>query len=520
MFQQLLLISKGSHLQYAIFWRNRHAARAIFVGHFDAESCVTFYFALGLLDTLGQLECVQQVNEWKCRICCWKHHQASEKSGCGCEVRIFCANDFDVPKMAKVMLTSAGKHQHDDGAEDEHHIDRAATSSDYSLTLRLLSSRLIAMKCATTSVFLSLALLSAAGNAFSVTPTMAATTAVGTEPKLPATKSVVSKVAVAGATGRTGRFVVNELLNRGCSVVAMVRDEDKAKELFSELSMPKGLELVTCDLTSEAAIDSAVNGCDAAIWCATGFSDAPGDGIVNKLKKLVGIALAPQQSIDSVGVPALAKSFQSAPKETKCPKVVMLSSAGVTRPAWDEARKTMFPGSAEIPIVRLNPFGILDIKRESEEKLRQSGVDYCIVRPAGLNDDWPAGSRPVFSQGDVAVGRINRQDVAKILVDVLSTPEATGKTFEAITLAGYPPATSIDPALAKLRTDKEGLPSLESIEATYTAMQQLLPGEKQDSVKIAVGQTYEQLDKGEEGRFGPRDNENVEQVTATIKSKN
>jgi hypothetical protein len=126
----------------------------------------------------------------------------------------------------------------------------------------------------------------------------------------------------------------------------------------------------------------------------------------------------------------------------------------------------------------------------------------------------------VFSQGDVAVGRINRQDVAKILVDVLSTPEATGKTFEAITLAGYPPATSIDPALAKLRTDKEGLPSLESIEATYTAMQQLLPGEKQDSVKIAVGQTYEQLDKGEEGRFGPRDNENVEQVTATIKSKN
>ena len=382
-----------------------------------------------------------------------------------------------------------------------------------------LPSRLIAMKCTTISVFLSLALLSA-GNAFSVTPTMmAATTAAGTEPKVPATKSIASKVAVAGATGRTGRFVVNELLNRGCSVVAMVRDEDKAKTLFSEPSLPKGLELVTCDLTSEDAISSAVNGCDAAIWCATGFSDSPGDGIVNKLKKLVGIAIAPQQSIDAVGVPALAKSFETASKETKCPKVVMLSSAGVTRPAWDEEKQARFPGSAEIPIVRLNPFGILDIKRESEEKLRQSGVDYCIVRPAGLNDDWPAGSRPVFTQGDVAVGRINRKDVAKILVDVLSTPEATGKTFEAITLAGYPPAASIDPALSKLKTDKEGLPSLESITATYTAMQQLLPGEKQDSVKIAVGQTYEQLDKDEEGRFGPRDNENVEQVTATISKK-
>ena len=360
--------------------------------------------------------------------------------------------------------------------------------------------------------FIGLMLLVGNSLAFSVMPTMAATTAVAPAPEMPATKSVVSKVAVTGATGRTGRYVVEELLKRDVPVVAMVRDEDKAKELFSDL-LPKGLEVVTCDLTSESAIDAAVNGCDAAIWCATGFSDAPGDSLVDKLKKLVGIALAPKQSIDSVGIPALAKSFESAPKETKCPKVVMLSSAGVTRPSWDEEKKAKFPGSAEIPIVRLNPFGILDIKAESEEKLRQSGVDYCIVRPTGLNDDWPAGSRPVFTQGDVAVGRTNRKDVAKILVDVLFTPEATGKTFEVITLAGYPPATSIDSALSKLKTDKEGLPSMESIEATYTAMQQLLPGEKQDSTRIALGQTYEQLDKGEEGRFGPRENEQVEKVT-------
>ena len=44
---------------------------------------------------------------------------------------------------------------------------------------------------------------------------------------MPTTKSVVSKVAVAGATGRTGRYVVEELLKRDVSVVAMVRDEAK-----------------------------------------------------------------------------------------------------------------------------------------------------------------------------------------------------------------------------------------------------------------------------------------------------
>lgn len=131
--------------------------------------------------------------------------------------------------------------------------------------------------------------------------------------------------------------------------------------------------------------NTAVKGCDAAIWCATGFSDAPGDSAFDKVRKLLGIALAPKQSIDAVGVPALAKCIaaetnkSSNDSTTKCPKLVMLSSAGVTRPSWNDDKKAMFPGSAEIPIVRLNPFGILDIKRDSEEKLRQTGKQGSLL---------------------------------------------------------------------------------------------------------------------------------------------
>lgn len=40
-------------------------------------------------------------------------------------------------------------------------------------------------------------------------------------------------------------------------------------------------------------------------------------------------------------------------------------------------------------------------------------------------------------------------------------------------------------------------------------LQQMLPGEKQQSAALAMGQTYEQLDKGETGRFGERGNEKV-----------
>lgn len=118
----------------------------------------------------------------------------------------------------------------------------------------------------------------------------------------------------------------------------------------------------------------------------------------------------------------------------------------------------------------------------------------------------------MFSQGDVAAGRINRKDVAKILVDVLSLPGASGKTFEVITLAGYPPAATIGAALERLVPDTEGEPSPEKLAATYAAMQQLLPGEKQDSAGIALGQTYEQLDKDEAGPFGKRGSETLEGV--------
>jgi hypothetical protein len=237
-----------------------------------------------------------------------------------------------------------------------------------------------------------------------------------------------------------------------------------------------------------------------------------------------------QQSIDLIGLPAIAKSLVPRVTTTdtndvraELPKLVMCSSAGVTRTIWDDEKKKKYIGAADIPIVRLNPFNILDRKRESEPLLRQTSsisdnnnkVKYCIVRPCGLNDSWPQNSRPVFTQGDVAVGRLHRRDLAKILVDTLTAPEALYKTFEVVGLANYPPAASgIGPALARLHTDMElemNQPLSDDIVfATYTAMQQLLPGETQDAAALAMGQTYEQLDKGTVGRLGVRGEEVID----------
>jgi len=318
------------------------------------------------------------------------------------------------------------------------------------------------------------------------------------------TSDVFKKIAVTGATGKTGKLVVEELLNRNVQVVGLVRNETKAAQLFGDSS--DMLEIRECNLADPEAIASALTGCDATVWCATGFSD----DVANEMAP-TGTS-SPGQSIDVVGVPAVANAMLqdhgSQEEEQAYPKVVMLSSAGTTRPGWDEDKKERLKGCAEIPIVRLNPFGILGLKEESERRLRETGVKYCIVRPCGLNDKWPEGARPVFSQGDVAVGRINRKDLAKILCDVLSLPESSNKTFEVIGLAGYPPPKGIGPALARLKLDCEDLSESE-VEAMYAVCQQLLPGERQDAAALAMGQTYEQLDKGETGRLGERGKENV-----------
>lgn len=299
-------------------------------------------------------------------------------------------------------------------------------------------------------------------------------------------------MAVFGATGRTGRLVVDELFRMGCTkVVAPVRNASKAAEVLTE---DERLVILPSD---DEAIRVACSQASAAVWCAEG------EGVA-----AVGAALAEQ-----------------GPREDGLPRVVMCSSAAVTRPTWSDARKQRFPGAADIPIVRLNPGDILGGKRTAEDLLRKSGSSYAIVRPTGLKDDaeWPAG-RPILSQGDVAVGRITRSDVASLLVQLLREPEAAGKTFEAVSVAGYPkPRDGYGQALARLRPDGArgpgplgrlrallaGVPAADA--ATYGLMQQLLPGEGQDSAGIAMGQTYEQQDRGEEGRLGQRGEERVPQ---------
>lgn len=88
-----------------------------------------------------------------------------------------------------------------------------------------------------------------------------------------------------------------------------MRDTAKASELFDPTN--ELLSIRKTDLGSEEDVLKALEekDCEAAIWCATGFSDAPDQTIWTKIQAVLGLAVKPKGTIDAVGLPALGKAL-------------------------------------------------------------------------------------------------------------------------------------------------------------------------------------------------------------------
>ena len=209
------------------------------------------------------------------------------------------------------------------------------------------------------------------------------------------------------------------------------------------------------------------------VWCASSF------GRQLSLLETARLKFDPTSVLDASGVREAASVFASssallaADADAVAPKFVLLSSAAVSRPSWDDHLKTSFSAAADIPIVNLNPENILGSKLEGEKHLRASGLPYCVVRPCGINDELRDG-RLVLSTGDVATGRISRDDLTALLVSVLSEPSASGKTFEAFTVPGLA-KSPIAPILAELPRDDDSYGSPPPEQEAYQVLRQLSP---------------------------------------------
>ena len=198
-------------------------------------------------------------------------------------------------------------------------------------------------------------------------------------------------VVVAGATGGTGRALVNNLLEQGYAVRALVRDEAKARVVLGD-----NLSYATGDVRDIATLQPAMQG---ARYVISAIGSTRSDASNNP------------EAVDYLGIKNLAEAAAAANAE----QFVLVSSSGVTQE--DHFLNKAFDN-------------ILQWKFKGEEALRKSGVAYTIVRPGGLVNSAGGEDALVFAQGDTTAGRISREDVALICIAALGEPAAIGKTFE------------------------------------------------------------------------------------------
>ncbi len=205
------------------------------------------------------------------------------------------------------------------------------------------------------------------------------------------------KVLVAGATGKTGQWVVKRLLHYGVPVRVFSRDKHKALSLFGDR-----VEIVNGKIQNALDIALAVAGCDAVI-STLGSNSYSGE--------------SSPADVDRDGVKRLADEAAKAGVK----HFGLVSSLAVTK--WYHP---------------LNLFaGVLQKKWEAEEHVREvftkEGRSYTIVRPGGLKDGEPLHYKLHVDTGDrLWNGFINRSDVAELLVIALWLDKAKNKTFEVI----------------------------------------------------------------------------------------
>ncbi|OLV19804.1 SDR family oxidoreductase [Deinococcus marmoris] len=193
------------------------------------------------------------------------------------------------------------------------------------------------------------------------------------------------KIAVIGAAGGVGRRVVAQAAKAGHDVAALVRREEQA-----DMMSLYGAKPVMGDL--EGDWQAVLDGADAVVWAAGG--GAGGN----------------YQAIDGEALGRVADTLtERGPK-----RLIVVSSMGVDRPE------------------QMPPFlqQVLKVKAQSDGHVQQSGLDFTIVRPGGLNDEPGGGKITVGTHAPR--GSISRDDVASVVLACLGDPSTAGKTFEMV----------------------------------------------------------------------------------------
>lgn len=196
-------------------------------------------------------------------------------------------------------------------------------------------------------------------------------------------------VVIAGAHGKIAMRLIALLAALGDSAVGLIRNPQHAEEVSRAGGTP-----VVCDLETATVEEIAghLAGADAAVFAA---GAGPGSGAARKL------------TMDRDGAVKLLQAAGDAGVR----RYLIISAVGAESP----------PDGDDVFSAYLRA------KAEADEAVRNSDLDWTILRPGGLTNE--PGSGRVRIASEPFNGRIPRDDVAAVLVRVLDDPRAHGRVL-------------------------------------------------------------------------------------------
>jgi putative NADH-flavin reductase len=210
------------------------------------------------------------------------------------------------------------------------------------------------------------------------------------------------KLTIVAATGRVGQLAVRQGVAAGHDVTAVVRDP-------TNLSAAVPVFIVDLAAADPAALESAVDGADAILS-----------------------ALGPRSNAEAGIASHGTRTIVEAMKATDVRRLVAVSSAAISTvpspghpsPPKHDPGNGFFMRHLVFPLLKAalrKQYADLALM---EDVVRDSGLDWTVVRPNRLTDNETTGSYRTANGQNVRRGRsISRGDVAHLMLRVLEQPD-------------------------------------------------------------------------------------------------
>ncbi|HEX6716205.1 MAG TPA: SDR family oxidoreductase [Pyrinomonadaceae bacterium] len=222
------------------------------------------------------------------------------------------------------------------------------------------------------------------------------TTAKDNEASYPAHRPIL----IIGGTRGTGLLIAKLLEQRGSSVRVLARDPAAAKPRLGA-----GIQIAVGDITKAETLPGAIKDAKHIIFTAGCRSGRPAREARIKSTEYEGVlnAIAGAQ----------AASFRG--------RFMYMTASGVDSQSWMARCLNLYKGNT------------LRWRRRAEEAIRESGLDYTIIR-TGVLQNRGGGRRAIkITQQPLPLSvryRIARADVAQVFVRAMEHPNASCATFE------------------------------------------------------------------------------------------